>query len=86
MKRPPQATACQWETLATYLATGGSMARTAATLGISRSTAKRHLADLRARFGLSTEQLVYVGRAARWLEVPALEPDVGSSTDRVSAR
>ena len=42
---------------------GGSMARTAACLGISRSTAKRHLAQLRARFGLSTEQLVYVGRA-----------------------
>jgi DNA-binding CsgD family transcriptional regulator len=50
------------------------MARTATVLGISRSTAKRHLADLRARFGLSTEPLIYHGHAAGWLEVPSLEP------------
>jgi hypothetical protein len=30
-------------------------------------------ADLRARSGLTTEQLIYVGRAAGWLEVPGLE-------------
>ena len=47
----------------------------AATLvGIRPSTVKRHLADLRARSGLSTEQLIYAGRAAGWLVVPALEP------------
>ena len=49
------------------------MARTAHALGISRSTAKRHLADLRARFGLSTEQLIYVGKSAGWLVVRSLE-------------
>ena len=70
----PQATARQREALATYVATGGSIARTAAVLGISRSTAKRNLADLRARFGLSTEQLIYVGLSAGWLLVPSLEP------------
>jgi hypothetical protein len=35
---------------------------------------KRHLADLRARSGLTTEQLIYAGRAAGWLVVPSLEP------------
>jgi DNA-binding CsgD family transcriptional regulator len=69
----PQATARQRETLATYVATGGSISRTAVSLGISRSTAKRHLADLRARFGLSTEQLIYVGLAGGWLSVPELK-------------
>lgn len=66
-------TARQRQTLETYVATGGSMARAAVALGISRSTAKRHLADLRARFGLSTEQLIYVGRAAGWLVVTSLD-------------
>jgi hypothetical protein len=37
------------------------------------STVKRHLADLRARSGLTTEQLIYTGRAAGWLIVPSLE-------------
>jgi DNA-binding CsgD family transcriptional regulator len=74
VRRESLATARQRQTLATYVATGGSMARTAAALGISRSTAKRHLADLRARFGLSTEQLIYVGRAAGWLVVEGFEP------------
>ena len=39
-----------------------------------RSTVKRHLADLRARSGLTTEQLIYGGRAEGWLVVPSLEP------------
>jgi DNA-binding CsgD family transcriptional regulator len=73
VRQEPRATERQRETLATFVATGGSMARTAALLGISRSTAKRHLADLRARFGLSTEQLIYLGHAAGWLRVPSLE-------------
>ena len=38
------------------------------------STVKRHLTDLRARSGLTTEQLAYAGRAAGWLVVPSLEP------------
>lgn len=75
MRREPSATARQRETLATYVAAGGSMVKTAAVLGISRSTAKRHLADLRARFGLSTEELIYVGQAAGWLSVPELHID-----------
>jgi len=69
----PVATPRQREALATYVATGGSISKTAAVLGISRSTAKRHLADLRARFGLSTEQLIYVGQAGGWLMVESLE-------------
>ena len=73
MRQAPRATERQRETLATYVATGGSVARTAAVLGISRNTAKRHLADLRARFGLSTEQLIYVGTSAGWLAVVNLE-------------
>ncbi len=41
--------------------------------GVRRSTVKRHLADLRARSGLTIEQLIYVGHAAGWLVVPSLE-------------
>ncbi len=37
------------------------------------STVKRHLADLRAQSGLTTEQLIYRGSAAGWLVVPSLE-------------
>ena len=32
------------------------------------------IADLRARSGLTTEQLIYAGRAGGWLVVPSLEP------------
>ncbi len=38
------------------------------------STVNRHLADLRARSGLTTEQPIYTGRAEGWLVVPSLEP------------
>lgn len=38
-----------------------------------RCTAERHLADLRARSGLTTEQLIYRGRAEGRLVVPSLE-------------
>jgi hypothetical protein len=41
----------------------------AARVGVRPSTAKRHLADLRARSGLTTEQLIYVGGTAGWLVV-----------------
>ena len=40
---------------------------------IRPSTVKRHLVDLRARTGLTTEQLIYVGRATGWLVVQSLE-------------
>jgi len=43
-------------------------------VGIRPNTVKRHLADLRARSGLTTEQLIFSGRAGGWLVVPSLEP------------
>ena len=71
---PQHATQRQLDVLAAYVEAGGSVSRAAARAGIRPSTAKRHLADLRARTGLTTEQLIYVGRAAGWLVVDALEP------------
>ena len=43
-------------------------------LVIRPSTAKRHLTDMRARLGLTTEQLIYRGRAESLLVVLSLEP------------
>jgi predicted ArsR family transcriptional regulator len=72
---PPRTpTARQVDVLAAFVASGGSVADAATRVGVRPSTAKRHLADLRARTGMSTEQLIYAGRAAGWLAVPALEP------------
>ncbi len=71
---PRTPTARQVDLVAAFVATGGSVSDAAARVGIRPSTAKRHLADLRAKSGLSTEQLIYAGRAAGWLEVPSLEP------------
>ena len=59
--------------LAAFVAAGGSVADAAVRVGVRPSTAKRHLADLRARSGLTTEQLTYRGRAEGWLVVPSLE-------------
>jgi predicted ArsR family transcriptional regulator len=56
-----------------FLAVGGSVPEAAARVGIRPSTAKRHLTDLRARSGLTTEQLIYAGHAGGWLAVPSLE-------------
>ena len=70
----PQATQRQMDALAAYVAAGGSVRDAARLVGVQPSTAKRHLADLRARTGLSTEQLTYAGRAAGWLVVSTLEP------------
>ena len=67
------ATQRQMDVLAAYVAAGGSVLDAAELVGIRPSTAKRHLADLRARSGLTTEQVIYVGRAAGWLLVPSLE-------------
>ena len=71
LSRP--ATQRQMDVLAAFVAAGGSVQDAAELVGIRPSTAKRHLADLRAKSGLSTEQLIYVGRAAGWLVVPSLE-------------
>ena len=62
------------DVLAAYVAAGGSVADAADLVRIRPSTVKRHLADLRARSGLTTEQLIYRGRAEGWLVVPSLEP------------
>ena len=69
-----QATQRQKDVLAAYVTAGGSVQSAAELVGIRPSTVKRHLADMRARSGLSTEQLIYRGRAAEWLLVPSLEP------------
>jgi predicted ArsR family transcriptional regulator len=71
---PPQATQRQTEVLAAYVIAGGSVSAAAQLVGIRPSTVKRHLADLRTRSGLTTEQLIYVGRASGRLTVPTLEP------------
>jgi len=71
LSRP--ATARQLDVLAAYVTAGGSVPDAADLVGIRPSTAKGHLADLRAKSGLSTEQLIYVGRAAGWLLVPSLD-------------
>jgi predicted ArsR family transcriptional regulator len=62
------------DVLAAFVASRGSVRDAADLVGIRPSTVKRHLADLRARSGLSTEQLIYAGRAAGWLEIASLEP------------
>jgi len=71
---PRTPTARQVDVLAAFVAAGGSVAEAAARVGVRPSTAKRHLADLRARSGLTTEQLIYRRRAEGWLVVPSLEP------------
>ncbi len=71
---PRTPTARQADVLAAYVAAGGSVPEAAALVGVRPSTAKRHLADLRARSGLTTEQLIYRGRAEGWLVVDGLEP------------
>ena len=71
---PSTATPAQMKALAAYVAAGGSVPEAARRVGSRPSTVKRHLADLRARSGLTTEQLIYAGRAGGWLSVPSLEP------------
>ncbi len=72
LSRP--ATQRQRDVLAAFVAAGGSVQDAAEIVGIRPSTVKRHLADLRARSGLTTAELIYAGRAAGWLVVPSLEP------------
>ncbi len=71
---PRTPTARQVDVLAAFVAAGGSVPEAATLVGVRPSTARRHLADRRARSGLTTEQLIYAGRAAGWLAVPSLEP------------
>ncbi len=53
---PRTPTARQVDVLAAFVAAGGSVADAAEAVGARPSTAKRHLADLRARSGLTTVQ------------------------------
>jgi len=71
---PQRATQRQKDVFAAYVAASGSVSDAAEVVGIRPSTAKRHPADLRARSGLPTEQLVYRGgpRGGSWCRV--LEP------------
>ncbi|MDQ3127438.1 MAG: hypothetical protein M3Q66_03130 [Chloroflexota bacterium] len=62
------------DVLAAFVEAGGSVRDAARLVGIRPGTVKRHLADLRARSGLTTAQLIYRGRAEGWLIVPGLEP------------
>jgi len=62
------------DVLAAIVAAGGSGQDAADLVGIRPSTVKRHLADLRAQSGLTSEQLISAGRAAGRLVVPSLEP------------
>ena len=71
---PRSATPRQLHCLAAYVAAGGSVPDAARLVGIRPSTVKRHLADLRARSGLTTEQLIYAGAAEGWLIVEGLRP------------
>lgn len=71
---PSTATPAQMKALAAYVAAGGSVPEAAKRVGSRPSTMKRHLADLRARSGLTTEQLIYRGTAKGRLVVPSLEP------------
>ena len=77
------ATQRQVDALAAYVEAGGSVSDAAALVGIRPGTVKRHLADLRAKSGLTTEQSIYAGCAAGWLVVPNLEPQI---TDLVPRR
>ena len=70
---PPQPTQRQIDVLAAFVSAGGSVVEAAGLAGVRPGTVKRHLADLRARSGLTTEQLIYCGRAEGWLVVPGLE-------------
>lgn len=72
--------------LAAFVEAGGSVTGAANLVGIRPGTVKRHLADLRARSGLSTEQLIYAGRAAGRLIVPSLEPCNQGGEARISLR
>jgi predicted ArsR family transcriptional regulator len=55
----PQATQRQMDVVVAHIASGGSVPDAAELVGIRPSSVKRHLARLRAKSGLSTEQLIY---------------------------
>ena len=68
----PQATQRQMDVLAAYVAGGGSVQDAAGLVGIRPSTVKRHLADLRARSGLTTKARAVPAPAAALVHALAL--------------
>ncbi len=83
---PRTPTARQVDVLTAFVAAGGSVPEAAASVGVRPSTAKRNLADLRARSGLTTEQLIYRGRAEGSLEVRVRSPFAWGPSDGDQAR
>jgi DNA-binding IclR family transcriptional regulator len=79
---PRTPTARQVDVLSAFVAAGGSVAGAAARVGVRPSTAKRHLADLWARSGLTTEQLIYRGRTDGWLVVPLSDLRMARARER----
>ena len=75
------ATQRQMDVLTAFVAAGGSVHDAAQLVGIRPSTVKRHLADLRARSGLTTEQLIDAGRASGQLVVRVWSQDTAVSPD-----
>lgn len=71
---PPRATPRQIDVIAAYVAARDPVQTAAELVAIRPSTAKRHLADLRARSGLITAQLIYRGLASGRLLVADLDP------------
>jgi hypothetical protein len=69
------ATPRQRDALAAFVA-AGSVTAASRAMGVRPGTVKRHLADLRARRGLTTDQLIYTGLSEGWLEVPELHGSV----------
>ena len=64
----------QMRALAAHVAAGGCVLEATRRSGSRPSTVKRDLADLRLRMSLTTEPLIYAGRAAEWILVPSLVP------------
>lgn len=71
--RPRRQRLARLDVLGAYASSGGSIPEATELVGIRPSTANRHLADLRAKSGLSTAQSDLFGRTAGWLVVPSLE-------------
>jgi predicted ArsR family transcriptional regulator len=82
----PRATQRQMDVLAAFVAAGGSVQDAADLVGIRPSTVKRHLADLRARSGLTTEQLHQLAVPAEEGRRGDEEGDPAVTRDRTTRR
>ena len=68
------ATQRQVDVLSAFVAAHGSVPDAAERVALRPSTARRHLADLRARSGPTTERLICAGTTSGRLVVPSPEP------------